>query len=214
MILTPPAEPTVLYLIRHGEVEERYHRIFGGSRIDMGLSVHGHEQAQYLSGWLQKRDVHSVHASPMRRVLETMAPFLQPSGKEASIHHGLREMDFGAWTGHGWDDIQSKFGVSAFDWLELIHAGELPEGESAADLTARVGPALQSILTQSSGSSAAIYCHGGIVRVMLALLMQLPLTKMGSVEVDYASVTQVRFRPHPRHPMLVELVNFSPWKEQ
>ena len=36
--------PTRLYLIRHGEVEERYHRVFGG-RIDMDLSPLGSEQA-------------------------------------------------------------------------------------------------------------------------------------------------------------------------
>ena len=32
--------PTRLYLLRHGEVEARYHRIFGG-RIDMELSPRG-----------------------------------------------------------------------------------------------------------------------------------------------------------------------------
>ena len=38
---------TKLFLIRHAEVEERYHKVFGG-RIDMGLSRRGQEQAKQL----------------------------------------------------------------------------------------------------------------------------------------------------------------------
>jgi hypothetical protein len=34
-----PNHPTQLYLIRHGEVEERYHRVFGGSQIEDRKSV-------------------------------------------------------------------------------------------------------------------------------------------------------------------------------
>jgi hypothetical protein len=29
-----PNHPTQLYFIRHGEVEEKYHKVFGGSRIE------------------------------------------------------------------------------------------------------------------------------------------------------------------------------------
>jgi broad specificity phosphatase PhoE len=213
MTIVPPEQPTTLYLIRHGEVEECYHRIFGGSRIDMGLSQHGHAQASRLAHWLAQREIHEVYASPMKRVQETMAPYLLQCQHEPTVHEGLREMDFGTWTGHGWDDIEQKFGVSAYDWLDIIHAGELPEGETGSDIYARVGPALQQILSQSAGRSSAIFCHGGIVRVMLAQLLQVPLPKMNSVEIDYASVTQVRFRPHPRHPLLIESLNFCPWRE-
>jgi broad specificity phosphatase PhoE len=203
---------STLYLIRHGEVEERYHRVFGGSRIDMGLSDEGHRQAAELGRWLSQRGVHTVHASPMRRVQETMAPFLQTTALQPTQHHDLREMDFGLWTGHLWDEIEPNFGVSAFEWLDVICAGKLPEGESAADLVARVEPAMQQIIQGNAEQTSAIFCHGGIVRVMLSLLMGLPLTKMASVEIDYASVTQIRFRPHPVHPMLVELVNYCPWR--
>ena len=40
--------PTTLFLLRHGEVEDRYHRVFGG-RIDMELSPLGHDQAAKLA---------------------------------------------------------------------------------------------------------------------------------------------------------------------
>src|SRR5205814_10542582 len=39
---------TTLWLIRHAEVEEAYHNVFGG-RVDMGLSPSGHQQARGLA---------------------------------------------------------------------------------------------------------------------------------------------------------------------
>ena len=65
---------TRLILIRHGEVEEKYHRIFGG-RIDMNLSVRGHEQAAILARYLNGKSVQAVYASPMKRVQQTLAPY-------------------------------------------------------------------------------------------------------------------------------------------
>ena len=63
--------PTRLYLIRHGEVEERFHRVFGG-RIDMNLSSLGLNQAEALASYLQAVPFHVVFASPMRRVQQTL----------------------------------------------------------------------------------------------------------------------------------------------
>ena len=66
--------PTQLVLIRHGEVEAAYQRVFGG-RIDMNLSPNGHEQAAALAKWLARQPLHAVYASPMKRVQQTLAPF-------------------------------------------------------------------------------------------------------------------------------------------
>ena len=85
--------------IRHGEVEEKYHRIFGG-RIDMNLSANGHEQAATLARYLQRKTVHAVYASPMKRVQQTLAPYASTSAPQAVVMADLREVDFGEWTGH------------------------------------------------------------------------------------------------------------------
>ena len=56
--------PTRLFLLRHGEVETRYHRIFGG-RIDMELSPRGHEQAKTLAAYLAGTHFNSIYVSVM-----------------------------------------------------------------------------------------------------------------------------------------------------
>jgi broad specificity phosphatase PhoE len=212
-MLTPPSSPARLYLVRHGEVEERYHKIFGGCQIDMGLSELGKTQAQSVADWLSTRGVTRIHASPMLRVRQTMQPTLTASAMEPTFHDGLREMDFGKWTGHRWEEIQEHFGVSAYEWLDIAEKTGFPEGESTVDLMARVEPALQRILDSSADQTVAIFCHGGIIRVLLAIMLEVPLTVLGRVEIDYCSVSEVHFRQHPKHPLIVEGVNYCPWKK-
>ena len=57
-------QPTRLHLVRHGEVDEAYHQVFGGS-IDMELSATGHEQAKSLANFLQGRNFDHIYCSPM-----------------------------------------------------------------------------------------------------------------------------------------------------
>ena len=69
-----PNHPLQLILVRHGEVEETYHKVFGGSKIDMALSPLGHAQGAAVAQWFGADDIHAVYASPMLRVQQTMAP--------------------------------------------------------------------------------------------------------------------------------------------
>ena len=204
---------TTLHLIRHGEVEDRYHRVFAGGRVDMELSPRGHEQARALAHWLRHHPLDAVVASPMKRVQQTLAPlhghFLGPP----QVMHGLREVDFGDWTGFGWQEMQDRFGVSAFDWLDHLEAGAIPNGESAAALRARVEPCLREVLTSHAGRSVAVFCHGGIVRMMLSILLELPIPKLAAFDIDYGSVTQVKIVPARGHRTEVHLLNFAPWRD-
>src|SRR5262245_3563322 len=119
---------TRLLLIRHAEVETRYHGVFGG-RIDMDLSSAGHEQALALASYLRTRHLDVIYASPMKRVQQTLAPVLANGAPKPSIRDELREVDFGDWTGLTWDEVHSKFGFHAFEWLDLLDRAGIPNAE-------------------------------------------------------------------------------------
>jgi len=205
------AQPTTrLLLIRHGEVEESYHRIFGG-RIDMNLSARGREQAAMLAGYLKRKSVEAVYASPMRRVQQTLEPYSLLGAPLATILHDLREVDFGDWTGHNWEAIQTHFGLSAFDWLELLEQDRIPNAESAKVYRARVEGCVRQIVGNHPGQLVAVYCHGGVVRMLLSLLLNLPLTTFAHFDVDYASLTEVQLHTHKKPE--VSLLNFTPWRD-
>ncbi len=207
MAVTVPS--TRLFLLRHGEVETRYHRIFGG-RIDMELSPRGHEQAKTLAGYLQGTHFNAIYASPMKRAQQTLAPLAAQHAKPAITLPDLREVDFGDWTGLSWQQVQERFGVSAFDWLAKLEAGEVPGAESGAQYRARIEPCLKQILRDCPGQTVAVVCHGGVIRMLLALLLELPLPKLAHFDIEYASVTVVEQRPRRSE---VELLNFTPWRD-
>lgn len=201
--------PTRLFLLRHGEVEERYHRVFGG-RIDMELSPRGHKQARALASYVCRSPIDVIYASPMRRAQQTLAPLAAHCAKPAVVKQEFREVDFGDWTGLTWEQVHSQFGVSAFEWLDKIEKAAIANAESGATFRARVEPALRQIVREHAGQSVAILCHGGVIRMMLSILLDWPLPSMASFEIEYASLTRVERHAHKTE---VTLLNFAPWRD-
>ncbi len=207
--LTQAPSPTVLWLVRHAEVEQRYQGIFGG-RIDMELSPRGHEQAAALAGYLHGKPFDALYASPMRRVRQTLAPLFTNGMPEPVFLSELREFDFGDWTGLAFDEVHTRFAVPADAWLEQIERAGIPNAECALTLKQRLEPALADILRRHRGQSVLVACHGGVIRMLLSLLLDWPLSRFGSIEVDYASITQVVCEADANS---VRLLNFTPWRE-
>jgi broad specificity phosphatase PhoE len=200
---------TRLWLIRHAEVEERYHHVFGG-RIDMDLSARGHQQARALARYLEGRRIDACYASPMKRVSQTRASITSHDALKPVIVQELREVDFGDWTGLHWSEIQERYGVSAYAWLEQLECDGIRNAESSRALRKRVEPFLRQVLREHKGQAVAIVCHGGIIRVLLSMLLDWPLPKLATLEIDYASLTQVSWTPPIAR---LELANLTPWRD-
>lgn len=200
---------TRLYLIRHGEVERAYHKVFGG-RIDMELSPLGHDQVKALARFLHAAPPDALYASPMRRVQQTLAPLAEKTGLQPILMEGLREVDFGAWTGLSWDEVQNRHGVSAFTWLNQLEEGTIERAETVRDFRKRVELSLDQILAEAPGKTIAVICHGGVIRMILSILFDLPFRKMSMFEIEYASVSKIHYRPSKRE---IEFLNLTPWRD-
>ena len=200
---------TRLFLLRHGEVESRYHRVFGG-RINMELSPEGHRQAQALADYLKKTSFDAIYASPMKRAQQTLAPILTSHKDEAITVEDLCEVHFGDWTGLTWQEVHDKFQVSAFQWLDMLEQAKVPNGECGRTFRNRIEPCICRVLDSHVGQTVAIVCHGGVVRMILSILLDLPLPKTASFEIEYASLTEVHYKPGR---VVVDRVNFVPWRD-
>ncbi len=176
----------------------------------MDISPRGHQQAAMLADFLRRKRFDAIYASPMKRVQQTLAPLLTNGAPRPIVVPDLREVDFGDWTGHDWDAVQKKFGASAFEWLHHLERGTIPNAEPLANYRARVEPCLREILERHSGQTVAVFCHGGVIRMMLSLLLELPLSKMSAFDFDYASVSEIEWQPHR---MEIQLLNFAPWRD-
>lgn len=205
----PAQNATTLWLIRHAEVEERYQNVFGG-RIDMALSARGHHQAGALSRYLEGKTFDALYASPMKRVQQTLASLVANPMPQPTVMTELREVDFGDWTGLAWHEVRAKFGISPFDWLVKLEQDQIANAESGPRFRRRIEPALREILGRHVGQQVVILCHGGVIRMILAILLNWPLPTLAGLEIEYASITQVLWTASRAK---VLLANFTPWRE-
>ena len=200
-------KPTRLHFVRHAEVDEAYHEVFGG-RIDMELSPLGHQQAKRLAQFLSGRTFDRIYLSPMIRVQQTAKPLLNVLGREAQVVDDLREVDFGVWTGHKWHEIQEEFGLDAEDWLAHLENGDVAGAESMDGCRSRIRGSLGQIMNEGAGQDVLVLCHGGVIRMLLSLLLDEPFSKMDRFEVDFASLTVIE---HRSSRVEIKLHNFAPW---
>ena len=88
-----------------------------------------------LAKFLHARKLDAVYASPMKRVQQTITPYLQNGAPKQTIVKDLREVDFGGWTGLNWEQVAKKFNLLTHDWLDHIEQGIVPNGESGARIS-------------------------------------------------------------------------------
>ena len=174
----------------------------------MALSPRGHQQAAALSKYIHQLNPAAIYASPMKRVQQTLEPFFQNHAPLPTILADLREVDFGDWTGLAWEDVREKFGISAFEWLDQLARNAIPNAEQISGYRDRVESCIRQILQEGSGKNVLVACHGGVIRMALAILLELPLQKMAAFEIDYASVTHVELRDSR---VILQKLNFTPW---
>jgi broad specificity phosphatase PhoE len=146
----------------------------------------------------------------MKRVQQTVAPTLKLGHHQQTVFNDLREIDFGDWTGMNWATVRDKYNFAVHEWLHKIEDPGSPNGESGKTFRARVEPCLREIIRRHPGQNVAVFCHGGVIRMLLSILLDLPLPKTNSFEVEYASITQVALHPHMAE---IELLNFTPWRD-
>lgn len=210
-------EVTELYWIRHGEVDVKYHYTFGGT-IDMDLSPHGAMQAEQTAEYLKNVGWDSLYCSPMKRARQTLAPILERSKSvrerniQPNIIPGLREIDFGIWTGKTWKQVYEEHGV-AHEWVAALEAGTVDKAEKMDDFRERVSAGIDQIRSENHGKTVAIVCHGGVIRMALSILLKdhgLPMRATSGMEIEYASVTRVNLFENKAS---IELMNLTPWRD-
>ena len=176
----------------------------------MELSPEGHQQAHKLADYLRATSMDAIYASPMKRAQQTLAPLTEHHRCAPTIMNGLREVDFGDWTGLSWQQVREQFQVEPFEWLDKLEQAAIPNAESIEHFQDRVEPCLQRILNNHRGQNVAVVCHGGVIRMLLAILLELPLPKTAAFDIEYASLTEVHLHAHKTE---IQRLNFTPWRD-
>ncbi|MDR2112902.1 MAG: histidine phosphatase family protein [Candidatus Accumulibacter sp.] len=123
----------------------------------------------------------AVYSSPLRRALR-LAHELSPPGS-VRVDPRLSEIDFGAWEGRRWDDIERRE-IDA--WAADVAGFAPPGGESVAALRARAlgfAAALED--------DAAIVTHAGVMRALVGHWRHLPVADWSRLEFAFGELVRL-----------------------
>jgi alpha-ribazole phosphatase len=178
-----------IYLIRHTEVAVGRAICYGGS--DVELADNYAEQLARIKANLMATPPDQIWASPLTRC-RVLAADLAPGGVEVDFDDRLREYHFGDWEMMPWADIPR----AALDpWMADFVQVAPPNGETFQALADRVGTFWQEkILPQAQNlPNGTIYvvAHGGVIRTLLCLFLDLSLRNAYRLHIDYGAVCKV-----------------------
>ncbi len=171
-----------LVLVRHGEsgwnVEGRIQ-----GQLGVGLSPRGHEQAAYTATWLAEAFPNALLAvSDLERTRDTMMPLAEQLGRTPLIEPGLREMDFGNWSGRRARDIEAD---EPDRWLRWSQGEDVvPEvgGEERGAFTRRVVDTIEQLLFEvDDGEDIVCVTHGGPIKFGVPAMLGLQAGVIGAV---------------------------------
>ncbi len=187
---------TKLIFIRHGESEANRDKRFTGQSNAFALTERGHAQAQAAADFLAGEAITAVYASDLRRAYDTACHVAKVHRLSVTPDSGFREIFAGEWEGKRFDDLPTLYPEDFGVWLSDIGRAVCPNGESVAELQARVRVALEHLVRHHPGETVVIGTHATPIRVMQCIWQGVPLSEMKNVPwVPNASITTVIYEP-------------------
>ena len=180
--------PTLIYLLRHGEVVHAELRRFVG-HLDVPLSPRGEAQSAAQAARLRPVKLAAVFTSDLTRAVRTGEIIGAPHGLVPQPLPALREMNMGRWDGLTSAELEAREPEAFKEWMSRVGEYPFPEGEDVAGLVARAWPAFEAIAAAHAGQAVAVVAHAGPNRAILCRALELPLTRLIAFGQDYAALT-------------------------
>ena len=177
----------IITLVRHGEVEEAYHRCYNGHN-DIALSTRGKDEATQLAKTLSSMPFDAIYSSDLKRCQETVQPII--SHFPFPIPHfpspALREKSWGKHEGMTFDAIVQQDALVYKDFLQWINA---LDGEPYYAYIERVNTFFTQTLQQTGHNNVLVITHAGVIRVLMHILQNISLEKAFSIDFPYSAYT-------------------------
>jgi alpha-ribazole phosphatase len=174
-----------LTLVRHTSLQIPQGVCYGQSDVDVSVSFI--QEAAATKEKLSDIKADAVFCSPLQRCVK-LANVLTFD----NITHDdrLKEIHFGDWEMQAWDDIPR---VCFDEWAQNYAHMAPPNGETFSQLQARGIAFIDEILNQYHKGHVIVVTHGGMIRALLAHVLNMQLKGLFRITVDYGSVTQIDF---------------------
>ncbi len=186
-------KPTTVLLARHGVTAHTLEKRFSGRSTDLPLAPQGLEQARALAAELFDRGgVDVVVTSPVRRARETAELVAAQLGREIELDPGFAEAEFGAWDGHTFAEVRSRWPQQLESWLASTDVAP-PGGESFSEVRDRVDVARRALLARYAGQRVLVVSHVTPIKIMVGLALDAPLASLFRMHMAPCSLTTVQW---------------------
>jgi len=181
------AEPVIIDLLRHGAVEAEGWAFRGST--DLPLSEQGWKQMRAMSESFDTFD--HIATSPMQRCQRFSEEVTAGQHIRLVTLDDMREMDFGDWENRSFDELEKEYGALLRQFWQSPVGIQPPGGELFEAFSQRVIDCWQSWLTSESGHRRLLVAHGGVIRVLLAHVLDMPMHALWRLHLPYASWSRI-----------------------
>jgi len=181
-----PQSITTVDLMRHGEpVGGRRYR----GQIDDPLSEKGWRQMREAVG--EHKPWQHIVSSPLSRCHAFATELARKHDLSLSVDARFMEVKFGEWEGKTADELKAR-DPDIIARFRRDPIGQRPAGaEALEDFAARVGAAWQDMLSAHQGKHLLLMCHAGVIRMVFAHVLGVPLPRTYFIDVPSAGLTRI-----------------------
>ncbi|MEO7911348.1 MAG: histidine phosphatase family protein [Roseiflexaceae bacterium] len=179
---------TSIWLVRHGQTELNKTRRYQGA-TDSPLTLFGLRQADALARRLRRIPFKLAIVSPSARARHTAAAILGDRAAPMLDDPRWAETDHGGWEGLTYAEVRARFPHEASTrFADALH-GRPSNGESLAEVAARVATGWAALLQQNPGGRVMVVTHATPIQLVLCALSGMSPALHWRWRIDLGSVT-------------------------
>lgn len=181
-----------LYMIRHGLLINSDDGVLNG-QSDTPLSKEGLKKTMIWKRMLKNEQIDLVLSSDLRRTFLPASKYSQILKCPHRSFKDLREINAGKWELKKVSELIEREKEEFFKRSQNPVKIPFPEGENLLQLKNRVKRCIDSFLKSNNFRKILYIGHGGVIRVLVLTYLGIPLKNFFKFEVDYGSLTVLRF---------------------
>jgi probable phosphoglycerate mutase len=183
---------TTLLLVRHAR-HDVVDRVLCGRMAGVRLSAAGREEAARLARRLARRATDVLFTSPQPRARETAQAIAAACGLEPRVNDALDEINFGAWTGRAFAELDPDPHWQAWNAHRAVMRP--PGGEAMHEAQARLMGWVSTLPAAHPGRAVVAVSHADVIKGAILATLDLSLDLHDRVEVAPASVSTLALWP-------------------
>lgn len=182
---------TRFLLVRHATCALTDCMLLGRS-LDPPLDARGRAQARALARQLRGETPAWIESSPRKRTRQTAHTIVAAMRRELHIAPELDELDFGAWSGRNFADLERDPEWRL--WNRERGSAQTPAGVTIAHVQAALTEHLAQLAQAHPEASVMLVTHAEVIRALLMEALRAPVDHWALYQIPPASITRMIFK--------------------